>query len=299
MQILTASRLRCFRECPRKHHYRYDLGFRPVEDAHALRYGTLVHRALEAWWSDEHGRFAAAMRVLRKAEAAPLDRARAEAMLAAYHERWHGDMRDIEVVAVEREFAMPLVNPATGRPSRTWSVAGKIDALARIGKDLWLVEHKTTSEDISVGAPYWARLRMDMQVSIYMLGAETLGYGRPVGVLYDVLRKPAHRLRKDENPETFRSRVLSALQQDLPRYFQRQRVVRLEDELREALSDLWLQAVMLRQYQLAGVHPRNPEACQRFGRCEYFDVCTGAASLEDPALFRRAERQHEELGDAV
>jgi hypothetical protein len=33
-----------------------------------------------------------------------------------------------------------------------------------------------------------------------------------------------------------------------------------------------------------------------FGRaCGFFPVCTGAASLEDRTLYRKAERAHEEL----
>lgn len=50
---LTNSRLRCYQTCPRKHHYRYNLGLsRPQdEDAEALQFGTLLHQSLEAWFS--------------------------------------------------------------------------------------------------------------------------------------------------------------------------------------------------------------------------------------------------------
>ena len=130
MEVLTASRLRCWRECPRQHHYRYDLGYRPVEDAHALRFGTLVHAALEAWWRS-NGSYCAAMRILHRAEADPADRARAEAMITAYHARWHHTVGDYEVLGVEAEWRMRLRNPVTGHPSRTWKLAGKLDALVR------------------------------------------------------------------------------------------------------------------------------------------------------------------------
>ena len=48
--LITNSRLTCFRECPRKHKYQYVDGIRPVLDAEALTFGTLMHAALENWW---------------------------------------------------------------------------------------------------------------------------------------------------------------------------------------------------------------------------------------------------------
>lgn len=49
---LTNSRLGCFQSCRRKHYYRYEQRLRPVrlEESEALYFGTLMHRALEAWW---------------------------------------------------------------------------------------------------------------------------------------------------------------------------------------------------------------------------------------------------------
>jgi hypothetical protein len=51
--VLTNSRLRCFQTCRRKHYYRYELGIERVvrEASDALVFGTLIHKALEAWWS--------------------------------------------------------------------------------------------------------------------------------------------------------------------------------------------------------------------------------------------------------
>ena len=51
--LLTNSRIRCFQTCRRKHHYEYELGIERIdeEEREALFFGTLWHRALEAWWS--------------------------------------------------------------------------------------------------------------------------------------------------------------------------------------------------------------------------------------------------------
>jgi hypothetical protein len=50
-------------------------------------------------------------------------------MIRGYHARWSGDA--LEVVAIEREFVAPLVNPTTGAASRTFCLAGKLDAIVR------------------------------------------------------------------------------------------------------------------------------------------------------------------------
>jgi hypothetical protein len=79
-------------------------------------------------------------------------------------------------------------------------------------------------------------------------------------------------------------RCAEAIAEDLDRYFGRVEVVRLEGELDEARADIWAIAKELREDELEGRAPRNPDACERFGRmCSFFDVCTGAASLDDPS----------------
>jgi hypothetical protein len=53
--LLTASRLSCARACQRLHQLKYGLGYRPVAEAETLRFGSLIHRGLEAWWSARDG----------------------------------------------------------------------------------------------------------------------------------------------------------------------------------------------------------------------------------------------------
>jgi hypothetical protein len=48
--LLTTSRLSSARACQRLHKYRYADGFRPVREAESLRFGSLIHKGLEAWW---------------------------------------------------------------------------------------------------------------------------------------------------------------------------------------------------------------------------------------------------------
>lgn len=318
MNLLTATRLRDSRACLRLHHNRYELGYRPVEDADNLRFGSLVHRGLEAWWrAPVEGRLEAAVDAIRAWDADPYDRAKAEVLLAGYNARW-GD-EHYEVLGVEVRFETDLINPATGVASKTWRLAGVLDVLVRDLRDglVRIMEHKTSASDITPGSPYFQQLRLDSQISVYFAGADALG--RPAAsCLYDVLGKPglrplkatppesrkfkqdgtlyANQRAEDETVEEYRARLADAIADDPNRYFQRVEVVRLEDELREHGFELWQQALLLREAQRAGIAPRNGDACFRFGRaCEFFQVCTGAASLDDTRLFTRRTDPHPEL----
>lgn len=197
MQLLTTSQMKAERACPRLQRIEYGLGYRPILAADVLRFGTLNHDGLEAWWlaamkgiaGDE--RLALTLAAVQ-GEADPFDRVRAEELLRGYHYRWQDE--PYEVLAVEQQFEADLVNPATGAKSKLFRLGGKIDAVVRdlrTGQVL-IVEHKTSSEDISPGSEYWKRLRMDGQVSIYFAGARTLGHD-VAGCLYDVLGKPGLR----------------------------------------------------------------------------------------------------------
>lgn len=315
MQLLTHSRLRSQRACQRLHHLKYNLGYRATREADALRFGTLIHRGLEAWFTSPGCRLEAALNAIHLEPADPFDLARATVLICGYDERW-GSV-EFETVAVEVPFRAPLVNPATGKPSKTFALAGKIDAVIRMDGRLLLVEHKTASEDIGIGSDYWKRLRLDGQVSLYFDGAAALGY-EVEGCLYDVLRKPALRpltatpadQRKykkdgtlyanqrleDETPAEFQARLVEAVAEDPSRYYQRGEVSRLDAELDDARHDRWQLGRQIREGQILDRYPRNPEACVRFGTCEFFGVCAGECSLDDPTLYRKLDDVNPELG---
>ena len=320
LPLLTASSLKTARACLRLYLLTYEQGWRPATAAAELRFGTLVHRGLEAWWraagnGQGDARLDAALEAMA-GESDPFDRARAECLLTGYHARWEADRYD--VLAVEAPFVAALRNPATGKPSRTWRLAGKLDAVVRdpAGRVL-IVEHKTSSEQIGPGSEYWRRLRMDGQVSQYYEGARALGYDVE-GCLYDVLGKPAIRPLKatppearkytkdgalyktqrdqDESPDEFRDRLSADIGSDPVGYYQQGEVVRLDAEMAEALQDTWQIGATIREARRTGCHPRNPDACVRYGRtCWAFDLCTGAASLDDATRFVRIGNIHPEL----
>lgn len=342
--LLTKSRLETARSCARKHHLSYELGYDAVSEADTLRFGTLVHSGLEAWWkAKQAGKpqsewLQEALGVIGLATD-PFEHIKAAVLMQGYHARWKDE--PYEVLAVEMRFYQELRNPATGAASRTWKLGGKIDVIARDLRDgrVFIVEHKTSSEDITPGSPYWRMLRIDTQVSVYFVGAESLGY-TVAGCLYDVLGKPqlhpkgiavvedgakvvldANGVRvktkdgkkwretadteqgyvlqtRPETPMEFGERIRTAIAESPDRFFARGEVVRLEQEVSDAIVDVWQTGQQMRENELANRHPRNPGACKSYGRmCEFFDVCTGAASIEDTNLFQQRALVHPELAD--
>lgn len=131
LPILSTSSARCYRTCPRKYFFSYEMKRRSARDAPALRFGSLFHIGLEKWWrcGDLAQAFAAMRAEYQKFEIDEVDAVRAEELLLGYHVMWKDE--PLEVLAVEVEFRAPLVNPATDGESRTWQRGGKIDALVR------------------------------------------------------------------------------------------------------------------------------------------------------------------------
>lgn len=312
--LLTNSRAKCSRACLRKHEIVYELGYRPLVEAEALAFGTLWHvGGMEVYWNGLR-RYESRELVLGTARAHlqvhgkaldPFLVAKAEAMLEGYVDRWFDeDAERYEVLSVEQEFRAPLVNPATGRASSLWKLGGKLDLLLRDRADgaLLFGEHKSSGEDIAPGGSYWTKLRMDSQVSVYFAGAAALGHVVD-GCLYDVAKKPGQRPLKanskrasDETPKEYRERCRAAIAEEPAAYFQRQIVVRLEDELAEGMHDIWQQGQIIRESRNAGRWPRNPDACDLYHRdCEYLPVCSGMASLDDATKYRRLDNVHPEL----
>jgi hypothetical protein len=348
LQLLTQSRLGAARACQRLHHIKYELGYSAIVELGARRFGTLMHKGLEALWRarqagtetyNPEGALDAALAAVAE-EADPFERVKAEVLLTAYASRWSDDQ--YEVLGVEVQFEAELRNPSTGAASRTWKLAGKLDVILRelaTGRVVFM-EHKTSSEDITPGSHYWRRLRMDTQVSVYFEGSRSLGFDAEACV-YDVLGKPqirpssiplvedgakvvidanGARVRtkdgkkwretgdaaagyflqtRPETPEEYRARLVEAVAAEPERYLARGEVVRLDSEMSDALQDVWDTGKQIQEAKVAKRAPRNPSACMQWNRaCDFFEVCSGAASLDDASQFTRSDNVHPELAKA-
>lgn len=290
MERLSTSRLRSFRRCARLHHHQYVDRLRPVAEPEALTLGTLVHAGLEQVWRGEP--------LTRHQPTAPWwVGVLADELVAGYVAHWPAPTG---VLGVEVPFDVPLIDPDTFSQSDRWRFTGRIDAI--VGG--WVVEHKTTTADISPASNYWLKLQMDDQCSAYIIGAESVGV--PVqGVIYDVVRtyglKPlaatpeasrkytkagtlyAQQRDRDESPEEYRARVREMIASDPGAYYRRHEVPRTAEQVAGFLRDAWADAQRIdavREYA-----PRNPDACHAGAPCAFWGFCSTGSDPKESSQF--------------
>ena len=283
MEILTHSRMRTYRACPRRHYLRYELGLEREQTSQALRIGAAFHEALDAQAKGVDPMLDGMH---------PYDLAVTAAMVCV-----HAEVQPpLTMMASEMVFDLPLVHRTTGRSSRLWRWGGVVDGIAWLDSGaLALVERKTTSRDIAPGNDYWLNVMRDQQISLYVMAARRVGWDVRT-VLYDVIRRPLtkpklatppekRKYRKsdgklyasmrdtDETPEEYAARLADLMRQEPEKYFQRIEIPRLQRELDATADDQWTLQKLIRQAQRTGEWPRNPQSCVTPFRCSFLDVC--------------------------
>jgi hypothetical protein len=291
----------------------------------ALRFGTLFHVALNSWWRHSGDPLAKLQAALDEIDFAsetedqdPFETVKARSLITGYTARW-GD-EHLQTIGVEVQFCQPIAG-------QNCDFVGAIDALVEARNSLnWrrrrvrVVEHKTTSSEISSTSDYWRNVvALDPQVSTYMNAATIMGYD-PVDTLYDVIRKPAivprlatpEEARKwtkptmkepiprlyanqslhDETPEEYGKRLAEDIAGNPSRYFARVSVVRLPEDHEAHHRDVTGTVRLIQFAQRENVYPRSPGACERYGRlCEYHDVCSRVTSIDDDTRFETNTRK--------
>lgn len=196
---IHVTQISAYQTCPRMFYFAYVLGLVPKVDNPKLVFGRGIHQALAAYYSGGGRRGALeaygawlAEEAAKQPDPSVLKESReiGAALLEAYADfaEKHDDFR---VEAVEQPFSVPVFLPGDGgfqhfhfRGVPVY-YEGTFDAVVRnvYGK-LWLMEHKTAS-----AFPTAQELKLNLQVSFYLLAAQQLYEDPPVGVVYNVLRK--------------------------------------------------------------------------------------------------------------
>ena len=259
-----------------------------------------------------------------------LAQAKIKALVAGYDARWKD--AGYEAVAIERVLTSPLWNPATDRMSRSFTVAGKLDVIARYEGRLYVIDHKTTSQDISdPDAAYWRQLVVEGQASHYLMQMHLAGH-KADGAVWDVIRKPSiapkklakkdvaaivsfgryfnqrvddetrRMLSQSEEPretnDLYRMRLENDCINERPEwYFQRRTYPRLNVELVEYAEELWGHSQDLLAARRNDRWPRNSGACLLYGTpCRFLGICSGH-DTPDSDRWQPKQHVHEELGD--
>ena len=305
--LLTNSRMACYKTCPRKHFFQYELGIRKSREGMPLRFGGNTHWALDLLAQGRPVAKVCATIRAKYAEGPPwsandeqlfdwyTEGEKVARIVEGYAWRWKG--APATIVASEQGFMLPLRNPRTGAASSVFKVAGVLDRLIDFAAQLLVQETKTTGTSIQ-SHDYWLRTRLDQQVTLYYWAARETNYDVD-GIEWDAIHRPGinPRKRSGETISAFGERLAEDIRARPDFYFQRRPVPRIAADIDDFLAELWQVQKSIRLSQRMGYWYRNTAACLVPFRCEYLDICHGAGDFSDgiPEGFWQVINIHPEL----
>lgn len=220
-----------------------------------------------------------------------VERVKIRVMVAAYIRRY-GTLPRREV-----EYRLPLVNPDTGRSSRTFQRGGKIDGLEVISdKRARLIEDKFVGQ---IQRVMIERLPLDAQVTEYV--DALLSRGWTAEVQYRHTRFPQLNPRKGKvapaltpsgKPSTaktvapellweFEARLEVDVLERPEFYFDQQVLVFPPETLEEFRRERWQIGKDIIEARRTDRFYKNPSRCWEYGGCEFIPLCTMQEGAED------------------
>jgi len=175
------------------YYFNYVHKLRPTVDPEYFSFGRAMHRLIEQSNRDPEATSEVPEDTLPSTM--PYHLAALRILLQEHSSHWAENNRSISWGASEQPFDISIVNPATNRPMRNFTLRGRPDCAITLDNGTQaLYELKTTSSDIDPtskqGANVWTRLILDFQISVYLLAARRQ-LPTIQTVLYDVIRKPS------------------------------------------------------------------------------------------------------------
>ena len=315
---VTYSALSMFRDCRKAFQNRHIRQLVPVQTDDNLRFGSLIHNCLEQW----HGGMSLDA-VLDDIDHACERRAvdpdvkqmwhLARAMMRGYATRYPSEQW--EVVALEKTFSGPIINPETGAASRSFVLSGKVDGIVKMPDGCYVLEHKTAS---AIDGDYLDKLWTDFQITIYAHYIEQT-MGIPItGILYNVLVKAKLQQGKGETEEEYQERRAELLaksktgkttakrkqpesnedfQQRLaekysdPELFHREMLYLSRDRFEILQAELWELTKAMLEARRRGMYYQNSSQCYNFAgyhrNCSYLPICKAG---DNPVLIENLYR---------
>jgi len=259
IRFMSASKIRCFKECRRKYYFRYIESIEPITKALPLALGKAVHTGLEIL--DGGGTMEQAEAAINlqyedwPEEDTGMIPVHALAIVAGYHEYVKPDWK---IIDLESRFEV-----SCGKGRR---LIGYFDGIIERNGHTYILERKTAR---TVDEKYLHNLLWDEQASIYAYAASELGLNIK-GILYDIIQKASIRQKQNETEEEFIERLREWYK--APSRYTRHLVTRnrnqiesLADDIRDVALDITVTEREQRWY-------RNPAACQIYG-CAFRSIC--------------------------
>ncbi|KKL54053.1 hypothetical protein LCGC14_2269250, partial [marine sediment metagenome] len=106
---------------------------------------------------------------------------------------YYQNEEQVETLGTEISFELPLIHPKIGMslPLDEVKILGKIDRLVRRQGTVQVRDYKSTGKSIAADSSFWGHLRLDTQISMYVMAATILYPELQIaGAFYDVWHKP-------------------------------------------------------------------------------------------------------------
>lgn len=255
----SISQIKLFKACRKAWDFKYQEHLKPVVNPDALETGKAYHGYIEEL---ENGvDLAAKYQGIYTKELA---------MALAYQKYIYPKFH---VTVAEKELEKPIGEHI---------LHGFVDGLSDDG---YIVEHKTTSRDISEGGEYEYNLLWDEQVLAYM---SLTGCRK---VYYTVCRKPTIRLKKDESDEEFFKRILEWYDDDTEHKIRVFTVERTDAEVAQFEKDFESICAEISACEHGDIIAhRNTCHCNAWGRrCEYASICLNYDPAQQYVEFYKEE----------
>lgn len=274
MIVISSSRAAVARGCWMKYKWRYIDHLESIRQASALTLGKILHAAFDRYYkgaTNDYVRsyiistFNDEISIVPLPDQEDLVIARYTA-LGAWDNYPYKNLNEFQKIYSEEDFIVRLGN------TRGIRFRGRVDG--RILKDnvWWVRELKTT---FMTQRQFEGRASTSAQASGYVYALRKLNY--PIhGVMYDVIKKPLLRKRKDETVHDFGKRILEDYadknRQDF--YYKRHYTYRNEVDLKLFEEGMVELVKEIRRRTKAQSFYRNPDACWNFNtECPFKKIC--------------------------
>lgn len=232
----SISRMKLFKSCRRAYYFKYIENLEPVEKSDALQTGSNYHSLLEQLYTGNK---------------LDDDYSKERAMAEAYRKY------------IYPKFNVKSVEDWKQKPIAGHMLIGRVDGIADDG---CLVEHKTTSAEITEEYEY--NLLWDEQILAYMYltGARK--------VYYTICRKPTIRQKKNESDEEFFERMVEWYDTDTDSKIRLLEIHRTDEEVKKFASEFIKVCDDMERAEEKDDLYMNTQYCNHWGRrCEYSSIC--------------------------
>jgi len=230
---ISASKLKCFCECPRKYEMTYLEGLDPQEKSAALQIGSDYHEELERYL---------------QGEITSSDNYLVQAFIENINTSGWND--------IETE------TPLQYKLSHGIQLNAVIDAKATVDKKRYIIEHKTTSS--KVDSQYEYELQWDVQLPLY---CDATGINN---VLYTVIKKCTLKLKKNQTEEEFFKERVDWYKKDTETKIKCFAFVVGQGQIDKCKEETIAIAKMIRSNKL---WYKNHNACGRWSGCQHKNYC--------------------------